>query len=143
MKRHFLSNREVREFRTILDSFGITTKSKSLEIEENDHTIVFDEKTPILVKFRDRWVPCLTVMAAKDFPSVFIDEGAQAKIKNGAKLFAAGVKKINGEMEKGYPCVIRTLEGRGIGSGIVESEVDEIKKKKKGAYLTVYELYLK
>ena len=52
MKRHFLSKRETKEFKSLLDGFGIVVESKTLEIEENDHSTVYDGTVPILVKYQ-------------------------------------------------------------------------------------------
>jgi|GEM_PF-1126668 predicted ribosome-associated RNA-binding protein Tma20 len=141
MKRHFLSNREIREFKSLLDKFGIVTESKKLIIEENDHSIIYDEKIPILIKYNDSWLPSLKIMLLQGFPAVTIDDGAQAKIRNGAKLYSAGIQNITGQIKKGLTCVIRDLRDRNIGSALVESDPSDIIEKKKGAYLIVYELY--
>lgn len=141
MKRHFLSNREVREFREMLDYFGIKTESKTLVIEENDRTVIFDEKVPILIKYRDKWLPSLRIMTLKNFPAVLIDDGAYAKIRNGARLYSAGLQKITGEIKKGFTCIVKDSRGSSIGSALVESDERDIIEKRKGSYLTVYELY--
>ena len=50
MKRHFLSKRETKEFKSLLDGFGIVVESKTLEIEENDHSVVYDLSFPFITK---------------------------------------------------------------------------------------------
>ncbi|MEM0136074.1 MAG: DUF1947 domain-containing protein, partial [Thermoplasmatales archaeon] len=109
MKRHFLSKRETKEYKTLLDSFGISVESKSLEIEENDFSIVYDGVTPILVKYQDRWFPTLKIMKSRDFPRVVIDQGAYEGIKNGANLYSAGIKEVIGEIKKGSTCIIEDI----------------------------------
>ncbi|EQB65282.1 MAG: hypothetical protein AMDU3_IPLC00003G0134 [Thermoplasmatales archaeon I-plasma] len=141
MKRHFLSKRESREYKELLDSFGISVESKSLEIEENDHYVIYDGPVPILVKYEEKWLPTLRIMMSREFPRVVIDEGAYAGIKNGANLYAAGIKSIVGDIKKGSTCIIETMGGKKVGSATVESNETDIKEKKKGAFLRVYELY--
>lgn len=141
MKRHFLSKRESREYKELLDSFGISVESKNLEIEENDHSIIYDGPVPILVKYGDKWLPTLRIMMSKDFPRVVIDEGAYAGIRNGANLYAAGIKNVVGDLKKGSTCIIETLGGKKVGSATVESDESDIMEKKRGAFLKVYELY--
>ncbi|MGC8561916.1 MAG: DUF1947 domain-containing protein [Thermoplasmata archaeon] len=141
MKRHFLSKRESKEYRELLDGFGISTESKSLEIEENDHSVIYDGSVPILIKYEEKWLPTLRIMVSKDFPRVIIDDGAYAGIKNGANLYAAGIKSIVGIIRKGSTCIIENLDGKKVGSATVESEEADIREKKKGAFLRVYELY--
>ena len=141
VKRHFLSKRETKEFKILLDSFGISVESKTLEIEENDRSIIYDGATPILVKYQDKWLPTMKIMKFKDFPSVVIDQGAYNGIKNGANLYSAGIKSIAGNLKKGSTCIIEDINGRQIGSASVESDEAEIQSKKKGSYLKVYELY--
>lgn len=141
MKKHFLSKRETKEFKSILDRFGISIESKTLEIEENDHSVIYDGNAPILVKYQDDWLPTLKIMKINDFPRVVIDEGAYNGIKNGANLYAAGVKNIIGNLKNGSTCIIEDLGGRQVGSASIESDVADIDARKKGAYLIVYELY--
>ncbi len=141
MKRHFLSKRETRDYKELLDSFGITIESKTLEIEENDHSVIFDGAVPILVRYQERWLPTLHIMKARGFPVVVIDEGAYNGIRNGANLFAAGIREVKGKLSKGSTCIIEDLNGRQVGSASVESDESEIIGKKKGAFLKVYELY--
>lgn len=141
MKRHFLSKRETKEYKGLLDSFGILVESKTLEIEENDHVMIYDGSTPILVKYQDKWLPTLKIMKSKDFPRVVIDQGAYNGIKNGANLYSAGIKNIFGTLRKGSTCILEDMTGRQIGSATVESEEVDIQSKKKGSYLRVYELY--
>jgi Predicted RNA-binding protein (contains PUA domain) len=141
VKRHFLSKRETKEFKSLLDGFGIVVESKTLEIEENDHSVVYDGTVPILLKYQDKWLPTLKIMRSKDFPRVIIDQGAYNGIRNGANLYSAGIKNIVGNLKKGSTCIIENLEGRQIGSASVDSEEADIQSRKKGAYLKVYELY--
>ena len=141
VKRHFLSKRETKEYKELLDSFGISVESKTLEIEENDHSIIFDGPVPILVKFQEKWLPTLKIMKSKNFPKVVIDQGAYEGIKNGANLYAAGVKNVVGILRKGQTCIIEDAAGRQVGSASVESEGADILKKVRGSYLKVYELY--
>ncbi|MGC8618349.1 MAG: DUF1947 domain-containing protein [Thermoplasmata archaeon] len=141
MKRHFVSKRETREFQTILQKFGISIQSKSIEIEENDHVVVYDGGKPILVKIGDAWLPTMSVMVANSFPRVRIDEGAHAGIKNGANLYAAGIRDIKGDLKKDSTCIIEDPSGRPIGSAVVVSEVSDIVERKKGSFLRVYELH--
>ena len=141
MKRHFLSKRESREYKELLDSFGISVESKSLEIEENDHYVIYDGSVPILIKYEEKWLPTLRIMMSREFPRVVIDEGAYAGIKNGANLYAAGIKNIVGDIKRGSTCIIETMGGKKVGSATVESNETDIKEKKKGAFLRVYELY--
>ncbi|MCL6002705.1 MAG: DUF1947 domain-containing protein [Candidatus Thermoplasmatota archaeon] len=141
MKRHFLSKRETKEYKQLLDAFGIIIESRTLEIEENDHVIIYDGSIPILVKYQDRWLPTLNIMKYKDFPRVVIDQGAYDGIRNGANLYSAGVKDVIGTLRKGSTCIIEDLSGKEVGSATIESDEDEIRNKKKGSYLRVYELY--
>ncbi len=141
MKRHFLSKRETKEYKDVLDSFGITIESKTLEIEENDHSIIFDGTVPILLKYQEKWLPTLKIMISKGFPSVVIDDGAYNGIKNGANLYSAGISSVSGNLKKGSTCIIEDLQGRKVGSASVDSDESEIRDRKKGAYLKVYELY--
>lgn len=141
VKRHFLSKRETKEYKDILDSFGILVESKTLEIEENDYSIIFDGPTSILVRFQDRWLPTLKIMKSKGFPKVVIDRGAYDGIKNGANLYAAGIRNVVGNLKTGSTCMIEDPDGRLVGSASVESQESEILEKKRGAYLKVYELY--
>ncbi|MEM0141077.1 MAG: DUF1947 domain-containing protein [Thermoplasmatales archaeon] len=141
MKRHFLSKRETREFQMIIEKFGIRTESKSLEIEENDHAIIYDAGKPILVQFDKDWLPTMAVMLANDFPRVKVDEGAFQGIKNGANLYSAGIREIKGNLVKDSTCIIESPSGSPIGSAIVVSEISDIAAKKKGSFLRVYELH--
>jgi predicted RNA-binding protein (TIGR00451 family) len=141
MKRHFLSKRETKEFQALLETFGISVQSNNLEIEENDHSVIYDGNSSILVKVQGRWLPTLKIMMSKDFPRITIDQGAYEGIKNGANLYSAGIKKITGTLKKGSTCIIEDMAGRQIGSATVESEREEIEGRKKGSYLKVYELY--
>lgn len=141
MKRHFLSKRETREYKVLLDNFGISIESKSLELEENDHSIIFDGNVPILLKYQDKWLPTLKVMKSKNFPRVVIDQGAYQGIRNGANLYSAGIKDIIGTLKRGSTCIIEDLAGRQVGSASIESDEADIQSRKKGAYLKVYELY--
>lgn len=141
MKRHFLSKRDSKEFIDLLDKYGIPADAKTVELEENDINIIYLDKIPVLVKFQDKWLPTLRVMLANSFPSVVIDDGAVQRIKNGAKLYAVGISKINGQIKKGFPVILQDLRGKNIGSALPESDENEIVEKKKGAYLIVYELY--
>jgi predicted RNA-binding protein (TIGR00451 family) len=141
VKRHFLSKRETKEFKVLLDSFGISVESKTLEIEENDRSTIYDGATPILVKYQDKWLPTMKIMKFKDFPRVVIDQGAYNGIKNGANLYSAGIKNVVGNLKRGSTCIIEDVTGRQIGSASVESDETEIRSKKKGSYLKVYELY--
>jgi predicted ribosome-associated RNA-binding protein Tma20 len=141
VKRHFLSKRETKEFKTLLDSFGISVESKTLEIEENDHSVIYDGSVPILVKFQEKWLPTLKIMNARNFPKVVIDQGAYEGIKNGANLYSAGVKSVVGTLRKGLTCIIEDPAGRQVGSASVESDETDIISKKRGSYLKVYELY--
>ncbi|MCL4334381.1 MAG: DUF1947 domain-containing protein [Candidatus Thermoplasmatota archaeon] len=141
MKRHFLSKRETKEFKEILDNFGIAIESKTLEIEENDHAVIFDSSIPILVRVQGRWLPTLKIMKSQNFPKVVIDQGAYNGIKNGANLYSAGIKSVVGTLRKGMTCIIEDADGRQVGSATVESEEADIISRKKGSYLKVYELY--
>ncbi len=141
MKRHFLSKRETKEYKDILDSFGIMVESKTLEIEENDHSTIYDGTVPILVKYQEKWLPTLKIMISKDFPRVVIDDGAYNGIKNGANLYSAGIRSVSGNLRKGSTCIIEDIQGRKVGSASVDSEEADILGRKRGAYLKVYELY--
>ncbi|MEM0127659.1 MAG: DUF1947 domain-containing protein [Thermoplasmatales archaeon] len=140
MKRHFLSKRETRELQELIERFGVSTHSKSLEIEENDHAIIYDGGKPILVRFEDTWLPTMSLMISNNFPRVTVDEGALMGIKNGANLYSAGIKEIKGNMVKGSTCIVEAPNKVPIGSAIVASEVSDIISRKKGSYLKVYEL---
>ncbi|MEM0167050.1 MAG: DUF1947 domain-containing protein [Thermoplasmatales archaeon] len=140
MKRHFLSKRETREFQELIERFGVTTNSKSLEIEENDHSIIYDNGKPILIKFEGTWLPTMSLMVSNNFPRVTVDEGALRGIRNGANLYSAGIKEIKGNIVKGSTCVIEDPNEIPVGSAIVSSEVSDIISRKKGSYLKVYEL---
>ncbi len=141
MKRHFLSKRDSKEFLDLLQKYGIPSDSKTVEMEENDVDIIYIDKVPVLIKFQDKWLPTLRIMLSNNFPSIVIDDGAVQKIKNKAKLYAAGISSIEGQIKKGFPVVIKDLRGKNIGSALPESDENEIIEKKKGAYLIVYELY--
>lgn len=141
MKKHFLSKRETREFQSLLEKYDIVVESKTLEIEENDHSIIYDGTMPILVNIQGGWKPTLKIMLAKDFPMVVIDNGAYNGIKNGAKLFSAGIKDFVGTLKSGSTCIIETQEGRAVGSAAIGLDALGIMEKRKGSYLMVYELY--
>jgi PUA domain protein len=142
VKRHFLSKRDSKEFFEILNRFGIDADSRTVELEENDVNIIYIDKNPVLLKFEDTWLPTLKVMIAKNFPSVTIDDGALERIKNGAKLYSVGIKQIEGEIRTKFPVVIKDLRGKSIGSAIVESDENDIREKRKGSYLLIYELHV-
>ncbi len=141
MKRHFLSKRDSKEFIDLLSKYGIPSDAKTVELEENDVDIIYIDKVPVLLKFQDKWLPTLRIMLSNNFPSVIIDDGAVQRIKNGAKLYAVGITRINGQIRKDYPVIIQDLRGKNIGSALTESDENEIMEKKKGAYLVVYEIY--
>jgi predicted ribosome-associated RNA-binding protein Tma20 len=141
MKRHFISKRETKEFQSIMEKFGISLKSKTIEIEENDQTVIYDEGKPILVKIADTWLPTLAVMLANSFPSVRIDDGAYDRIKKGANLYAAGIKEIRGTLIKNSTCIVEDSSGRPVGAALVVSEVEDVVGRKGGAHLRVYELH--
>ncbi len=139
MKRHFLSKRESGEFLDIMQKYGIQVDTKNLEIEENDVSIIYAEKKPILLKYQDQWLPTAKAMLDRGFPYVIVDDGAANSIKNGAKLYAVGITNISGNLEIEKTCIIADKNGKVLGSGLVKSDPKEIQDKKKGAYILVYE----
>ena len=50
---------------------------------------------------------------------LFIDGGAVAALKRGKSLLPAGVKRVDGEFQRGDAVVIRDLDGAEIGRGLV------------------------
>ncbi len=139
MKRHFLSKRDSSEFINIMSKFGINVDVKTVELEENDVSLIFVEGIPTLLKYNDQWLPTAKAMLDRGFPYVVVDEGAARSIKKGAKLYAAGIVKTSGELKVDGACIIADVNGNIIGSGIVKSNPEDIKNKVKGAYIMVYE----
>jgi glutamate 5-kinase len=50
---------------------------------------------------------------------LFIDSGAVAALRRGSSLLPAGVKRVDGEFSRGDAVVIRDLDGREVGRGLV------------------------
>lgn len=141
MKRHFLSKRDSAEFISIMHKFGIEINTKTVEMEENDISIIYADKHPILMKYNDEWLPTADAMLGRNFPYVVVDDGAAESIKKGAKLFAAGITKISGNLEVGKTCIVADKNGKVIGSGFIMSNHKDIEEKKKGAHIIVYERF--
>ncbi len=51
--------------------------------------------------------------------TVFVDDGAQAALARGRSLLPAGVRRVEGHFERGDAVVIKTLDGRELGRGLV------------------------
>jgi glutamate 5-kinase len=50
--------------------------------------------------------------------TLFVDAGAEAALGSGKSLLAAGVKRADGDFERGDAVVIRCLDGRELGRGL-------------------------
>lgn len=50
---------------------------------------------------------------------VFVDEGAERALFSGKSLLPAGVKRVEGEFDRGDAVVIRALDGRELGRGLI------------------------
>lgn len=67
--------------------------------------------------------------------TLHVDPGAEAALLSGASLLAAGVRRVEGEFERGDAVIIRTPDGREIGRGLVgyaKGEAERILGKKSG-----------
>ncbi|MBI4275889.1 MAG: glutamate 5-kinase [Rhizobiales bacterium] len=60
--------------------------------------------------------------------TLFIDGGAVAALKRGKSLLPAGVKRVDGEFERGDAVVIRDLDGVEVGRGLVAYDVKDAAK---------------
>ena len=50
---------------------------------------------------------------------IFVDEGAANALRGGKSLLPAGVKRVEGQFARGDCVIIRDLEGRDLGRGLV------------------------
>ncbi len=60
--------------------------------------------------------------------TLYIDTGAVAALRRGASLLPAGVKRVNGEFDRGDAVVIRDLDGAEIGRGLVAYDANDAAK---------------
>jgi glutamate 5-kinase len=51
--------------------------------------------------------------------SVFVDPGAEAALGQGRSLLPAGVKRLEGQFDRGDAVIIRGLDGRELGRGLI------------------------
>ena len=67
------------------------------------------------VTAKKRWLAGQLVPAGQ----VYIDAGAEKALLSGKSLLPAGVKRVEGEFDRGDAVVIRSLDGRDLGRGLI------------------------
>ena len=63
--------------------------------------------------------------AMSEHGAVLVDDGAARALADGKSLLPSGVKRLEGEFERGDTVLIKTLSGTLIGKGIVAYDADE------------------
>lgn len=66
------------------------------------------------VTAKKRWIAGQLVPSG----TLFVDAGAEAALGQGKSLLAAGVRRVEGNFERGDAVVIRALDGRELGRGL-------------------------
>jgi glutamate 5-kinase len=59
---------------------------------------------------------------------VFIDDGAAAALRRGKSLLPAGVKRVDGDFQRGDAVIIRSLDGAEIARGLVAYDAADAQK---------------
>ncbi len=86
-------------------------------------TKIYSKKTKITSK--DKWIAFISKSKGK----IYIDDGAVLAILQKHKsLLPVGIKKVEGEFEKGDIVSVYTLNGKEIAKGVVNYSSDEINK---------------
>jgi glutamate 5-kinase len=67
------------------------------------------------VTAKKRWLAGQLVPAGQ----VFIDAGAEKALMSGKSLLPAGVKKVDGDFDRGDAVIIRAADGRELGRGLI------------------------
>lgn len=82
-------------------------------LDGGKHTVFISSTTPLTA--RKQWI------AGSMHPTgtITVDEGAAAALKNGKSLLPAGVRKVDGQFERGDAVLIVDATGRTLGRGLV------------------------
>jgi predicted RNA-binding protein (TIGR00451 family) len=132
---HPISKKEVEELRFYLDHAKLDRKSHevwSAKLLKNVYVFLIDRSTPLLVSIEGTIIPFIE--KAKLFEDVLsvvhIDDGAIARIENGADVMAPGVTRIN-EKSSG-PVIVESQSDKVVAIGVFFPDWKENMSSKKG-----------
>lgn len=152
MKRVRLSNKEVKELAASLGKLGEILKNADVvEVGELEggRVIYIVDKIPALYRAEVQGlgeviIPTLYLVhkspmgqgVAQLYPRLVVDAGAVKHILNGADVMRPGIKRVEGDFDKGQPVLIEDEKGRIIAIGISLYSRKELEAMEKGK--TVY-----
>lgn len=148
MKRVRLSNRDVKELAASLGKLGEVLKNADVvevgEIEGGKAIYIVD-KAPALYKadvqgLGEVIIPTLYLLykspmgqgVAQLYPRLVVDAGAVKHILNGADVMRPGIKRMEGDFDKGQPVLVEDDKGRIIAIGISLYSRKELEAMEKG-----------
>ncbi|MEM4510206.1 MAG: RNA-binding protein [Pyrobaculum sp.] len=149
MRRARLSNREVRELREIYNYMSpFLDNAETVEvmkISDNIDIYIIDGE-PLFSKFitneGEYVVPTLYLIhksqrggQLKPFPKVYVDQGAVKPIINGADVMRPGIKKFEGDFNKGDIVFVADEKGRVIAVASALYTRGEVEQMQKGKVL--------
>jgi glutamate 5-kinase len=137
---------------TELSRGGMKTKIEAAKIATGagTHMVITSGKGLNPLKGLSQGAPCTWFLASSDpvaarkrwiagqlepKGAVLIDAGAEAALGAGKSLLPAGVKRLEGEFDRGDAVVIRSTDGRELGRGLIaytHADAEQIIGKKSG-----------
>jgi len=106
LKIHYLSKKEIKQYSSeIMEKTGLQFEpEKVLELDTSDVLIgdgfiIHDRKNGVLYPF-------LADKISDQLPHLQVDEGAAARIKQGANIMRPGIVKIDSRLKRGWPVMI-------------------------------------
>ena len=126
----FLSNKEVKKLKDVLNKYGIKEKRLIL-YDKAKHELILDEnKKPLLIKIDDKYVP--TLLLDVDLPKVIIDLPAVKFIANGADVMRPGIKELDLFDKDDVVVILDEKYNKKIAIGIALFDSENIKNMQKG-----------
>jgi glutamate 5-kinase len=137
---------------TELSRGGMKTKIEAAKIATGagTHMVITSGKELNPLRGLSRGKPCTWFLASSDpvaarkrwiagrlepKGAVLIDAGAEAALAAGKSLLPAGVKRLDGQFDRGDAVMIRSIDGRELGRGLIayaRADADRIIGKKSG-----------
>ncbi|MCI2414237.1 MAG: RNA-binding protein [Candidatus Aramenus sp.] len=136
MQRHFLSQKELKSFKSLVkQKYSVEIESDNVEVGREKKQVYYfiDGK---LSFFSEELVPTLCwVMDAKaNLPFVVVDEGAVKALSRGADLFAPGIVSYNCECKPNDIILARITTGMPVAVMKVLISKEEAVTTKRGKF---------